>query len=71
MHSPPIEWTLWVGNLAAMDYLRSRGEADHDTLSEVVRNGVEKVPHGEALFTVVVVAGAAGFWRHIIRPLHT
>lgn len=71
MHSPPIEWTLFVGNLAVVDYLRSRGEADHDTLSEVVRNGVEKVPHGEALFTVAVISGAVWFRRHILRPLHT
>lgn len=70
MNSPPIEWALFVGNLAVVDYLRSRGEADHDTLSEVVRNGVEKIPYGEAWFTAAVITGAAGFWRHIIRPLH-
>lgn len=71
MQSPPIEWTLFVGNLAVVDYLRSRGEADHDTFSEVIRNGVEKVPYGEELFTVAVALGALWFRRHIIRPLHT
>lgn len=71
MHSPPIEWTLFVGNLAVVDYIRSRGEADHDTLSEVVRNMVEKIPHGEALFTIAVFSGAVWLRRHIIRPLRT
>lgn len=69
MQSPPMEWTLGIGYLAALDYLRSRGEADHDTLSEVVRNGVRRVPHGEAVFTVALLGGTVWFHRHIVKPL--
>lgn len=69
MHSPPVEWTLWIGTLAAVDWLRSRGEADNDTLSECVRNGVRRHPRGDLLFGVGVYVGAELLRRHIVgRP---
>lgn len=70
MQSPPIEWTLGIGYLGALDYLRSRGEADADTFSEVVRDFVERIPHGELVFTVALAGGALWFRRHILKPLH-
>jgi len=71
MQSPPAEWSLAIGHLALLDYLRNRGEADSDTLSEVVRNAVAKHPHGEAIFTASLIGGALWFHRHIVNPLHT
>lgn len=38
MQSPPIEWSVWIGSLVLIDYIRAQGEADKDTLSEVVRD---------------------------------
>lgn len=70
MQSPPVEWTLAIGHLAVLDYLRSIGDADHDTLSEVVRNTVARHPHGKALFTLGLVAGAVALHRHILGPLN-
>ena len=67
MQSPPAEWALGIGYLAVLDYLRSRGEADHDTLSECVRDICAKHPAGFTVFTAVYVAGAYGLWRHIVR----
>lgn len=69
MHSPPVEWSLAIGHLAVLDYLRSRGDADSDTLSECLRELVERTPHGRAIFALSLVAGAAVFHRHIVRPL--
>lgn len=71
MHSPPVEWTLAVGHLAVLDYLRSRGEADADTLSEVVRNAVARIPHGELVLAAALAGGSIWFYRHIVNPLHT
>lgn len=71
MQSPPMEWTLAIGHLAALDYLRARGDADHDTLSEVIRNIVARIPHGEAAFTAVLIGGVFCFRWHILKPLHT
>ena len=68
MQSPPLEWTLGIGYLAILDYLRSRGEADDDTLSEVVRNTVRRHPRGEQAFTVALIAGAYALRRHILKP---
>lgn len=67
MQSPPAEWALGIGYLAVLDYLRSRGDADGDTLSEVVRDATARHPAGFAVFTVVYAAGAYGLWRHIVR----
>jgi hypothetical protein len=67
MQSPPVEWTLGIGYLALLDYLRARGEADDDTLSEVVRNLVRRHPAGDVAFTVVLFAGAELLRRHILR----
>jgi hypothetical protein len=66
MQSPPVEWVVGIGYLAAIDYIRSRGEADGDTLSEVVRTFVRRHPSGDALFTVAVFAGAEILRRHIL-----
>lgn len=58
-----------IGYLAVLDYLRHRGEADSDTLSEVVRDTVARHPRGRQLFTAGLVIAAAGFHRHILAPL--
>lgn len=71
MQSPPVEWSLGIGYLAALDYIRSRGEADHDTLSEVVRNGVARIPHGDLVLAAALAGGSTWFWRHIVIPLRT
>jgi hypothetical protein len=67
MQSPPIEWALAIGYLGVLDYLRSRGEADADTLSEVVRDAVYRHRHGKAAFTVGLAVGAVALHRHIVR----
>ena len=67
MQSPPAEWTILIGSLAALDYVRSRGEADHDTLSEVVRNAVYRHDAGPLLFTVALFGGAELLRRHILK----
>lgn len=69
MQSPPAEWTLAIGHLAILDYLRSIGDADHDTASECVRNFYSRLPHGRALWAVTTVVGAAVLWRHIDKPM--
>lgn len=71
MQSPPAEWAIAIGHLAVLDYMRSRGDADHDTLSEVTRGLVERHPRGELIFTAALAGGALWFHRHIVRPLHT
>lgn len=68
MHSPPIEWTVLIGSLAAIDYVRARGEADADTLSEVVRDVVQRHPHGHRIFAVGLTVGGVSLYRHICRP---
>lgn len=67
MQSPPIEWALAIGYLGALDYLRSRGEADHDTLSEVVRNAIYRHRHGKTIGTAAYAAGAVILYRHVFR----
>ena len=67
MQSPPVEWVMGIGYLAAIDYIRSRGEADGDTLSEVTRNFVRRHPRGDVLFTVGLFGGAEILRRHILR----
>ena len=68
MQSPPAEWALGIGYLAVLDYLRSRGEADNDTLSECVRDLTERHPRGRAAFTVAYSLGAVALWRRMCKP---
>jgi hypothetical protein len=68
MQSPPAEWLLFGAHFVVLDYLRSRGDADSDTLSEVVRDLTKRHPRGEQAFTVALIAGAIALRRHIIRP---
>ena len=67
MNSPPVEWTLGIAYFGVLDFLRSRGEADGDTLSEVVRSAVRSHPSGDLLFTVALYAGAELLRRHILK----
>lgn len=69
MQSPPTEWTLWAAHIGAVNLLRNQGEADGDTISENIRNAVERMPFGKTLFTAGLAAAAAGFWVHIVGPL--
>lgn len=65
MQSPRAEYLLMGAGFAAFDYLRARGEADGDTLSEVTRDLVARHRHGPALFLL----GLGWFAVHILRPL--
>lgn len=67
MQSPPVEWVAGIGYLAFIDYIRSRGEADGDTLSECTRAIVRAHPLGPALFTGALFAGAELLRRHILK----
>lgn len=69
MQSPPVEWTLGIAYLATLDYIRARGEADDDTLSECVRNVVARHPSGRHLFAAGLALGGVVFYRHIVDPL--
>lgn len=69
MKSPAIEWSLGIGYLAALDYLRARGEADSDTLSEVCRDLVARHPLGHHALALALAAGSIAFHRHIVQPL--
>lgn len=69
MQSPPAEWALGIGYLVILDLIRAHGDADKDTLSEVIRDTVARHPRGRPLFAIAVAAGALGFYRHIDRPL--
>lgn len=69
MKSPGAEWVLGIGYLAAIDYIRARGEADDDTLSEVIRGHVAKHPHGERLFAAALLTSGIWFHHHITTPL--
>lgn len=64
MQSPPVEWTLALAYLAALDYLRSRGDADDDTLSECLRPWALRHP---AAFGAACVAVPLWFHSHITR----
>lgn len=68
MQSPPIEWVLGIGYLGLLDYIRARGDADGDTLSEVTRDFVRRHPSGDVVFTLAVFAGAELLRRHILKP---
>ena len=71
MHSPPLELVLDVGHITARNLLRCTGEADEDTISEIVRSLVDRLgPLGPAAFTVGLYAAAEGFRRHILRDRH-
>ena len=69
MQSPPAEWVLGIGYLAILDAIRAKGEADGDTLSECVREWVDRHPRGEAIFTGAVILGGYVLHRHIVDPL--
>ena len=69
MKSPRIEWTLGIGYLALLDYIRSRGEADGDTASEVLRDLIARHPYGRPLFVATLIAGGVAFHQHIDKPL--
>jgi hypothetical protein len=58
---------LFGAHFVALDYLRARGDADSDTLSEVVRDLTRRHPRGEQIFTASLVLGALALRRHIIR----
>ena len=69
MHSPPMEWGLGIGYLALLDALRARGEADEDTLSEVVRSLVARHPLGRYVLAAGLAGGSVAFWRHIVNAI--
>jgi hypothetical protein len=67
MQSPRAEWVLAIGHLAVLDYLRARGEADSDTLSECVRDIIDGHPLGRVAFTATYATGAFVLWRHLVK----
>ncbi len=69
MKSPRAEWVLGIGYLAAVDVIRAKGEADGDTLSEVLRDLIARTPCGRPLFVAALVAGGVAFHHHIDHPL--
>lgn len=69
MKSPAAEWTLGIAYLGTLDYLRARGEADDDTLSEVIRGLVGRHPLGSHALAAVLLIGSIAFHRHIVNPL--
>lgn len=69
MKSPPAEWALGIGYLAALDLLRAHGEADQDTLSEVIRVAVDRHPLGRHALAFGLAAGSIAFFHHIVDPL--
>ena len=69
MQSPRIEWVFALTNLAALDHLRAHGEADGDTLSEVIDEAIKATRHGDLIFTVALFADAEAFRRHILCPV--
>ena len=70
MKSPAAEWVLGIGYLAVLDGIRAHGEADEDTLSEVVRGYVARHPSGQRIFATVLLAGGIGLYRHIVNPIN-
>lgn len=69
MKSPAAEWTLGIAYLTALDLLRARGEADEDTLSEVIRGYVVRHPLGRHALAAALAVGSIAFYRHIVDPL--
>lgn len=69
MKSPAAEWTLGIAYLGTLDYLRARGEADDDTLSEVIRGLVKRHPLGHHALAAALAVGSLAFYRHIVEPL--
>ena len=69
MKSPPVEWALGIGYLAAIDIIRAKGDPDDDTLSEIIRGHVARHPHGERLFAAALLATGIWFHHHITSPL--
>lgn len=68
MQSPPLELVLDVVHLGARNLIRDVGEADDDTISEITRGVVRRLPHGELILAGALVVSGIGFWRHICRP---
>lgn len=73
MQSPHAEWALLAGSVVlhvgVLDYLRARGEADGDTLSECLAVWFRTdLPAGRATFAVVAFGATAGLVRHICKP---
>lgn len=69
MQSPRIEWTLGIGYLAVLDWVRNQGEPDSDTLTEVIREAFDTdTARGRANFAAATAAGAVLFYRHICKP---
>lgn len=69
MKSPAAEWVLGIGYLGVLDAIRAHGEADQDTLSEVVRDLVARHPHGHRIFAALLLIGGVGLFKHIVDPL--
>lgn len=69
MKSPPVEWALGIGYLAAIDIIRAKGDPDDDTLSEIIRGHVDRHPHGERLFAAALLTAGIWFHHHITSPL--
>jgi hypothetical protein len=69
MQSPRAEYLLFGAGFAAFDYMRARGEADGDTLSEVTRDLVARHRLGPAIFLIGLAAASIGFAVHILGPL--
>lgn len=68
MHSPKAEWSLLAAYFVVLDVMRARGEADADTLSEVIRQGCRvDTTRGRLAFTAGLAASAVVFHRHICK----
>lgn len=64
MQSPPLELVLDVAHLATRNLLRNTGDADGDTISEIIRARVYSRPWGPAAFLLAL----ALFAKHILKP---
>lgn len=67
VQSPRAEWVLGITYLGVLDWMRSRGDEDGDTISEVVRDLTKRHPRGEQAFTAALIVGAVVLHRHIVR----
>lgn len=68
MQSPPLELVLDVVHLASRNLYRNVGEADGDTISEIIRAAKDRIPYGDHVLAAILAGSAYGFWRHICRP---